>query len=125
MTTVTPYLMVHSARQFTDYAAHVFGAQAKTLIPLDGDPERVVHGEMRIGDSTIYFADARIDGEQCLPPYREGRIPPARRCTSRCPTRTGRTPPPSPRAPPRSWRCPSRRGRGWAAGSTRSAPCGG
>jgi uncharacterized glyoxalase superfamily protein PhnB len=75
MTTVTPYLMVHSAKQFTDYAAHVFGAQAKTLIPLDGDPERVVHGEMRIGSSTIYYADARTDGAQCLPPYREGEDP--------------------------------------------------
>ncbi|UBU13059.1 VOC family protein [Nonomuraea gerenzanensis] len=74
-TTVTPYLMVHSAKQFADFVGHVFGGTTQTLIPLDGDPERVVHGVVRIGSSTFYFADARIDGAQCLPPYRQGEDP--------------------------------------------------
>ncbi|SEG98014.1 Uncharacterized conserved protein PhnB, glyoxalase superfamily [Nonomuraea solani] len=73
--TVTPYLMVHSAKQFTEFAAHVFGAEARNVIPLEGDPERVVHGEVRIGESLVYFADARVDGAQCLPPYRKGDDP--------------------------------------------------
>ncbi|MEV0379379.1 hypothetical protein [Nonomuraea sp. NPDC050643] len=72
---VTPYLMVHSAKQFADYAAAVFGAETENVIPLEGDPERVVHGVVRIGTSTLYFADARMDGAQCLPPYRKGEDP--------------------------------------------------
>ncbi|GAA3694683.1 hypothetical protein GCM10022224_070360 [Nonomuraea antimicrobica] len=72
---VTPYLMVHSAKQFVDFASHVFGAQAENVMPLEGDAERVVHGQVRIGRSTLYFADAGIDGGQCLPPYRPGEDP--------------------------------------------------
>lgn len=72
---VTPVLMVHSAKEFVDFVKHVFHAEAKTVIPLESDPDRVVHGELRIGASTLFFGDARTDGGQCLPPYRQGDDP--------------------------------------------------
>jgi len=66
MPTVTPYVMVDSAKVFRKFIEDAFDAEVSTLIPLDSDPERVIHAEARIGESTLFFADSGPDGGRCL-----------------------------------------------------------
>lgn len=75
--TVTPYLMVHSARSFIDFVEHVFRSQAEMgkTTGLAEDSERLVHAEVRIGGSTLFFADSGPDGGRCLPAYQPGEDP--------------------------------------------------
>lgn len=65
-TTVTPYVMVDSARTYRTFLEHTFSAEVSNVVPLPGDPERVVHAEARIGESVVYFADSGADGGRCL-----------------------------------------------------------
>lgn len=66
MPTVTPYVMVENARRFIAFIDETFDAEIGTLVPLDKDPQRVIHGTARIGNTTIHFADSGANGEQCL-----------------------------------------------------------
>jgi PhnB protein len=66
MTSVTPYVMVDSANSFAEFIAAAFEAEIKTKIPLPIDPQRVIHGEARIGNGTLFFADSGPNGERCL-----------------------------------------------------------
>lgn len=59
--TIIPYFMVLDATQFIDFTAKVFEAKVVRVDKL-GETEGVVHGEMEIGYSTIYFADTSADG---------------------------------------------------------------
>lgn len=59
--TIVPYFMVLSAPKFIDFAQKVFNAEVGSIEKL-GDTEGVIHAEMRIGNSTIYFADTSADG---------------------------------------------------------------
>lgn len=65
MATVTPYLMVESARPFIDFVSTTFGARVGDVVPLPGDTERIIHAEADLGDGVLYFADAGPDGGQC------------------------------------------------------------
>jgi len=65
MSTVTPYVMVESARPFVDFLETTFGAEVGNVVPLPTDPDRVVHAEARIGTGTLFFADSGPDGGQC------------------------------------------------------------
>lgn len=65
MSTVTPYVMVESARPFVDFLEDAFDAEVSNVVPLPTDPERVIHAEARIGTGTLFFADAGPDGGQC------------------------------------------------------------
>ncbi|MCS7475346.1 VOC family protein [Umezawaea endophytica] len=65
MSTLTPYVMVESARPFATFLETTFGAEVTTVVPLPTDPERVLHAEARIGDGTLFFADSGPDGCQC------------------------------------------------------------
>jgi PhnB protein len=62
---VTPYLMVPKATELIAFVQGVFDAEITARVPLESDPERVVHGEARIGDGTLFFGDAGADGCQC------------------------------------------------------------
>ncbi|GKU83984.1 glyoxalase/bleomycin resistance/extradiol dioxygenase family protein [Niallia sp. NCCP-28] len=59
--TLVPYFMVLSAPQFIEFTQKVFQADVVTIHKLEGT-EGVVHAEMKIGDSIIYFADTSYDG---------------------------------------------------------------
>ena len=65
MSTLTPYLMVESARPFVDFVTNVFDAEVSNVVPLPTDPERVVHAEARIGTGVLFFGDSGPDGGQC------------------------------------------------------------
>ena len=59
--TLVPYFMVLSAPQFIDFTKNVFSAEVGTVTKLEGT-EGVIHAEMKIGESIIYFADTSYDG---------------------------------------------------------------
>jgi PhnB protein len=65
MSTLTPYVMVESARPFVDFLENTFNAEVSNVVPLPTDPERVIHAEARIGTGTLFFADSGPDGGQC------------------------------------------------------------
>jgi PhnB protein len=65
MSTLTPYVMVESAPPFVEFLRTAFNAEVSNVVPLATDPARVIHAEARIGDGTLFFADAGPDGGQC------------------------------------------------------------
>ena len=50
-----PYLIVPNANQFIEFMKEVFGATVQHLTPRS--EEIIMHGELRIGESVIMFAD--------------------------------------------------------------------
>jgi uncharacterized glyoxalase superfamily protein PhnB len=59
--TVAPYFMVLKAAQFVDFTKHVFNSEVILENKAD-DSDGVIHGEMKIGNSTVYYADTGPDG---------------------------------------------------------------
>ncbi|WPK11847.1 hypothetical protein R6U77_18445 [Lysinibacillus louembei] len=59
--TVIPYFMVLNGTQFIEFTKKVFQAEVIKINKLEGT-ESIIHAEMRIGNSTIYFADTSADG---------------------------------------------------------------
>lgn len=59
--TIVPYFMVLNASKFIDFAQKVFHAEIRAIQKLR-DTEGVIHAEMKIGNSTVYFADTSADG---------------------------------------------------------------
>ncbi len=53
---IMPYLIIHDAKGFMDFMKTVFHATVQLLIPRD--EHKVMHGELRINDAVIMFADA-------------------------------------------------------------------
>jgi PhnB protein len=68
MATVTPYVMVRSAKAFVALITHAFDAAVSNVVPLPADPERVLHAEARIGTGVLFFADAGANGETAPTP---------------------------------------------------------
>jgi PhnB protein len=58
--------MVDSANAFAAFIAAALGAEITTVVPLPTDPERVMHGEAKIGTGVLFFADSGPDGGRCL-----------------------------------------------------------
>jgi PhnB protein len=52
---VSPYLNVHDAEAAIDFYKRAFGAEE--VLRLDGDDGKVIHAEIRIGDSHVMLAD--------------------------------------------------------------------
>ena len=52
---VTPYLMVHDAARALDFYRRAFGAAE--VVRMDGPGGKVMHAEIRIGDSFVMLAD--------------------------------------------------------------------
>ncbi|MEO7446099.1 MAG: VOC family protein [Ferruginibacter sp.] len=52
---VMPYLLVENSVQFLDYVKAVF--QATELAKVMRDENSIMHGEVKIGDSTIMFSE--------------------------------------------------------------------
>ena len=64
-----PYLMVKTAAEFLAFTKEVFGATEQLIVPREDGS--VMHGELRIGQGVIMFADANGDytatpGSLCL-----------------------------------------------------------
>lgn len=59
--TIVPYFMVLNAPQFIEFAEKVFHAEVLTIDKYEGT-EGIIHAEMKIGESSIYFADTSHDG---------------------------------------------------------------
>ncbi|HYG15457.1 MAG TPA: VOC family protein [Bacteroidia bacterium] len=55
--TVMPYLILKGAKQFLQFAKSIFAAEEVAVYPTpEGDG--IMHGEIKIGDSLIMFADS-------------------------------------------------------------------
>lgn len=59
--TIVPYFMVLNAQQFIEFTKKAFHAEVVKVDKLKGT-EGVVHAEMKIGNTIIYFADTSADG---------------------------------------------------------------
>jgi len=53
---LTPYLIVRGAAHFIDFVKEVFGAEEKLRVPAP-EGNRIIHAELRIGDSMIELSD--------------------------------------------------------------------
>jgi PhnB protein len=53
---VMPYLIVKDAKAFKIFMMDVFGATEQEMVPRD--EHLIMHGELRIGDAVIMYADA-------------------------------------------------------------------
>src|SRR3954467_15773320 len=53
---VMPYLIVRDAKSFVDFTKAVFNASVQLIVPRD--EKNIMHGELRINDAVIMFADA-------------------------------------------------------------------
>jgi len=60
---LTPYLIVRGAAQFIEFAKTVFGAEERLRVPAQ-EPGRIMHAELRLGDSMIELSD----GNEQSPP---------------------------------------------------------
>lgn len=54
---VTPHLVVKGARDAIAFYEKAFGAEDAECMPMPGDPDKVMHAQMRIGSSMIMLAD--------------------------------------------------------------------
>ena len=53
---VMPYLVVNNAALLLEFVKKVFNAKEQLLVPADGN--KIMHGEFRIGEAVIMFADS-------------------------------------------------------------------
>ncbi|HXG41974.1 MAG TPA: VOC family protein [Dehalococcoidia bacterium] len=53
---VTPYLIVDGAARFIEFVKEAFGAEEVLRMP--GPQDRVMHAEVRVGDSILMLSDA-------------------------------------------------------------------
>ena len=53
--TITPYLTVRDAARAIEFYKQAFGAEARGVMP--GPDGKIMHAELRIGDSIIMLAD--------------------------------------------------------------------
>jgi PhnB protein len=53
--TLTPYLFINGAAKALEYYTQAFGAVESMRVP--GPPGKLMHAEMRVGDSAIMLAD--------------------------------------------------------------------
>lgn len=54
---VMPYLILDKATAFLDFAKNVFGAKEQLIIPGE-DGRSIMHGEIKIHDAVIMFANS-------------------------------------------------------------------
>jgi PhnB protein len=68
--TVTPYLIVKDAHKAIEFYKNAFGAQE--LIVMPGPDGKVMHGEIKIGDSIIMISDEHPNRDVLGPKSRGG-----------------------------------------------------
>ena len=70
--TVTPHLVINGATAYIDFLKRAFSAVEVARSP--GPNGKLMHVEMRIGDSVLMFADD-FGPEFGMPPLAQGRMP--------------------------------------------------
>ena len=68
--TVTPYMVVRDTKKAMDFYAKAFGAEI--LMSMDGPDGKVLHGEIKIGDSVIFLGEECAQMNQLGPESRGG-----------------------------------------------------
>ncbi|MCR6641402.1 MAG: VOC family protein [Sporocytophaga sp.] len=53
---VMPYLILKESKAFMDFTKIVFGAKEQLIVP--GEKDTIMHGELKIHDAVIMFAQA-------------------------------------------------------------------
>jgi uncharacterized glyoxalase superfamily protein PhnB len=71
--TLTPYLTVSDAAEAIEFYKKAFGAEERGRMPTP-DGKRVIHAEVRIGDSIIMLSD-EAPGQDCRSPQSFGGSP--------------------------------------------------
>ncbi|NQV71931.1 VOC family protein [bacterium] len=71
-TSVAPYLTVNGAERTIAFAVDVFGAERLRSYP--GENGRLLHAEVRIGDTVVMFTDA-VDGWPAIPSHVHVYVP--------------------------------------------------
>lgn len=56
---VMPYLILNDADAFLEFAVNVFGAKEQMIVP--GEKGQIMHGEIKIHDAVIMFAQASVN----------------------------------------------------------------
>lgn len=54
---VTPHIMVKGAADAIEFYKRAFGAEEMMRMPMPGDPSKLMHAAIRIGDSIVMIAD--------------------------------------------------------------------
>jgi PhnB protein len=67
---VTPYLIVRDAGGVIDFYTRALGAQE--LMRMPGPGGRVMHAEIKIGDSIVMLGDETPDKPECRAPHTSG-----------------------------------------------------
>ena len=65
MNTVTPYLICNGAVAAIEFYKQAFGAEETGR--MDGPDGKLLHAELRLGDSTIYLSDANPEWQALSP----------------------------------------------------------
>jgi PhnB protein len=73
VSTVTPRLVFDDAAAAIDFYQAAFGAEIP-FEPHTGPDGKVVHAEIRIGDSAVYLTDEGDDGNGVAPKSVDGRV---------------------------------------------------
>ncbi len=68
--TLTPYLIVNGAKKAIDFYKKAFAAEERFIMP--GPDGRVMHGEIKIGDSIVFLCDEMPERENLGPLSRGG-----------------------------------------------------
>lgn len=61
---VVPYVMVHDGPGFIRFLQETFDAQTGTILT-GKSGKKIIHGELKIGESVLYFADGTEDDAAC------------------------------------------------------------
>ncbi|RZJ74797.1 MAG: VOC family protein, partial [Flavobacterium sp.] len=55
---IMPYIIVDDSTAFLAYMKRVFSATELMIVPDDKDPSKIMHGELKIQDAVIMFANS-------------------------------------------------------------------
>lgn len=55
---VMPYLVLDKAYEFMEFCKHTFGATEQMLVPGENDNRAIMHGELKIHNAVIMFANS-------------------------------------------------------------------
>ena len=61
---VMPYLVLDKAYEFMEFCKYVFGATEQMIVPGQDDTRAIMHGELKIHDAVIMFANSNESWKQ-------------------------------------------------------------
>jgi uncharacterized glyoxalase superfamily protein PhnB len=75
--TLMPYYIAPDAARFIDFTQKIFNAELLQAIKLNENSHTIIHGEIKIGDSLILFADASADWNDEIVEQRAEKVTPS------------------------------------------------